>query len=83
MLTNIWSIPLTLTAQKPLSTLQQKIAIKVVTVGLHNSPKAAGYKLYNAKVDHLTESGLDDIRKTLTASYLKNVSHSGADVVVA
>ena len=59
--------------------LLNKCGDDVVTVGLDDTTKAAGHKLYNVKADHITISGPDRSRKTMTTGYTENVSHSGAD----
>jgi hypothetical protein len=51
----------------------------VVTVGLDDTTKAAGHKLYDVKADHITNSGPRMPRKTMTTGYTENVSHSAAD----
>ena len=44
---------------------------KFVTIGLDDTKKASGYKLYDVKADHITVSGPDDKRKTLTTGISK------------
>ena len=51
----------------------------VVTVGLDDTTKAAGHKLYDVKADHITISGPDVPCKTMTTGCTENISHSGAD----
>ena len=51
----------------------------VVTVGLDDTTKAAGHKLYDFKADHITISSPVVPRKTMTTGYTENISHSGAD----
>ena len=55
-----------------------------VTVGLDDTTKAPGHKLYDVivKADHITISGPDVPRKTMTTGYTENISHSGADGTV-
>ena len=57
--------------------------MNVVTVGLDDTTKAAGHKLYDVKADHNTISGSDVPRKTMTTGYTENISHSGADGAAA
>ena len=51
----------------------------VVTIGLDDTKKAAGHKLYDIKADHITVKGPNQKRKSLTTGYAENSSHSGAD----
>ena len=51
----------------------------VITVGLADTTKAAGHKLFDVKADHITISGPSCERKSLTTGYTENASHSGAD----
>ena len=59
--------------------LLNKCGDHVVTVGLDDTTKVAGHKLYDVKADHITISGPARSRKTMTTGYTENVSHSGAD----
>ena len=54
----------------------------VVTVGLDDTTLTPGHKLYDVKADHITISGPDVPRKTMTTGYTENISHSGADDTV-
>lgn len=50
----------------------------VVTVGLDDTTKAAGHRLYDVKADHVTIAGGPSFkRKVLTMGYVQNTSHSG------
>ncbi|ESO85585.1 hypothetical protein LOTGIDRAFT_155073 [Lottia gigantea] len=51
----------------------------VVTVGIDDTTKAAGHKLFDIKTDHLTIAGPNHYRKSFTTGYIENVSHSGKD----
>ena len=51
----------------------------VVTVGIDDTSKAAGHKLYNVKADNITMSGKDMKRKTFTTGYSEVASKAGAD----
>ena len=51
---------------------------KVITVGLDDTTKAGGHKLYDVKADHITVSGPRE-RTFLTTGYTENISHSGQD----
>ncbi len=51
----------------------------VVTVGLDDTTKAAGHRLYDVKSDHITIAGPSGTRKSLTTGYVENVSHTGED----
>jgi len=51
----------------------------VVTVGVEDTAKAAGRRLFNAKTDHITVAGPNQSRKTFTTGYVENISHSGMD----
>ena len=51
----------------------------VVTVGLDDTTKAAGHKLYDIKTDHITVKGPNQKRKSFTTGYAENISHSGED----
>ena len=51
----------------------------VVTIGLDDTKKAAGHKLYDIKADHITIKGPNQKRKSYTTGYAENISHSGED----
>ncbi|QQP50302.1 Hypothetical protein FKW44_011259, partial [Caligus rogercresseyi] len=51
----------------------------VVTVGLGDTTKATGHKLYDVKADHITISVAGKSRKSMTTGYTENVSHFGDD----
>ena len=55
----------------------------VITVGLDDTTKAAGHKMYDVKADHITMSGPNVSQKTMTTGYSENISHSGADGAAA
>ena len=50
----------------------------VITVGLDDTTKATGHKMYNIKTDHITVYGPES-KKTLTTGFMENISHSGQD----
>ena len=52
---------------------------KVVTVGLDDTIKAAGHRMYDVKADHITIKGPSSKRLTVTTGYVENISHSGED----
>ena len=49
----------------------------VVTIGLEDTTKAAGHKLFDVKSDHTTIAGPSFEKKSLTTGYIKNMLHSG------
>ena len=51
----------------------------IITIGLDDTTKAAGHKLYDVKADHITIEGPNTARKTMTTGYVENTSHSGKD----
>jgi len=56
---------------------------QVVTVGIDDTTKAAGRRLYDVKTDHITVAGPKESRRTFTTGYVENVSHSGQDAAAA
>ena len=50
----------------------------VITVGLDDTTKAAGHKMYHIKADHITVHGPEG-KKSLTTGFMENISHSGKD----
>ena len=50
----------------------------VITVGLDDTTKAAGHKLFDIKADHITVQGPSG-KKILTTGFMENKSHSGED----
>lgn len=52
---------------------------KIVTVGLDDTTKAAGHRMYDVKADHITIKGPSSKRISLTTGYVENISHSGED----
>ena len=50
----------------------------VITVGLDDTTKAAGHKMYDIKADHITVHGPEG-KKSLTTGFMENISHSGED----
>ena len=52
---------------------------KVVTVGLDDTTKAAGHRMYDVKADHITIKGPSSKKLTVTTGYVENISHSGED----
>jgi len=50
---------------------------QVVTVGVDDTTKAAGRRLYDVKTDHIAVAGPSKSRRTFTTGYVENVSHSG------
>ena len=55
----------------------------VVTVGIDDTVKAAGRRLYDVKTDHITVSGPNQARRILTTGYSENISHTGLDAAQA
>ena len=55
----------------------------IITVGLDDTTKAAGHKLYDVKADHITSDGPSGHKKTMTTGYVENISHSGTDGATA
>ena len=72
-----------LNLKKAAEYLVKKNNDEVVRIGLGDTTKADGYKLYDVKADHITVSSPDDKCKTLTTGYLENVIHSGEDGTAA
>lgn len=72
-----------LNLKKAAEYLIAKNCDEVVTIGLDNTTKAAGHKLYDVKADHITVSASDGKRKILTTGYLENTNHCGADSATA
>ena len=52
---------------------------KIVTIGLDDTTKAAGHRMYDVKADHITIKGPSSKRISLTTGYVENISHSGED----
>ena len=50
----------------------------VITVGLDDTTKAAGHKMYDIKADYITVHGPEG-KKSLTTGFMENISHSGED----
>ena len=55
----------------------------IITIGLDDTAKAAGHKLYDVKADHITIEGPNTARKTMITGYVENTSHSGKDAASA
>ena len=74
-----------LNLKKAAENLTTKNNNEFVTIGLDDSMKATGYKLYDVKADHIIVSGPDSKRKTLSniSKISQNVSHIGADGAAA
>ena len=51
----------------------------VITVGLDDTTKAAGHRLYDIKTDHITVKSKSQKREFLTTGYSENISHTGKD----
>ena len=52
----------------------------VITVGLaDDTTKAAGHRLYDIKIDHITVKSKSQKRQFLTTGYSENISHTGKD----
>ena len=51
----------------------------VITVGLDDTSKAAGHRMYDVKTDHITFKSETEPRKFLTTGYKENISHAGID----
>lgn len=62
--------------------LLNKDANTVITVGLDDTKKAAGRRLYDVKTDHITAISETE-RKTMTTGYIENISHAGAEGAAA
>ena len=56
---------------------------EVMTVGIDDTVKAAGRRLYDVKTDHITVSGPNQPRRILTTGYSENISHKGIDAAQA
>ena len=52
---------------------------KVVTVGLDDTTKAVGLRMYDVKAYHITIKGPSGKKISLTTGYVENISHSGRD----
>ena len=50
----------------------------VITVGLDDTTKAAGRKMYDIKADHITVHEPEG-KKSLTTGFMESISHSGED----
>ena len=50
----------------------------VITVGLDDTTKAAGHKMYDIKADHITVHRPEG-KKSLTTGFMESISHSGED----
>ena len=57
-----------------------EISDNMITVGLNDTTKAAGHRLFSIKADHITVAGPTTGKKTFTTGYVENPSHSGEDV---
>ena len=53
----------------------------VIAIGLDDTTKAAGHKMYDIKADHITVHGPEG-KKSLTTGFMENISHSGEDSAV-
>ena len=51
----------------------------VVVVGLDDTTKAAGHRMYNIKTDHITIIDPNKQKRTVTTGYTEDASHSGSD----
>ena len=50
----------------------------VIRVGLDDTTKAAGHKMYHIEADHITVYGPEG-KISLTTGFMENISHSGKD----
>ena len=55
----------------------------VVTVGLDDTTKAAGHRMYDVKTDHITIDGPSGQRQKMKTGYVENISHSEKDGAAA
>jgi len=55
---------------------------QVVTVGVDDTTKAAGRRLFNVKTDHITVAGPNESQKNFTTGYVENISHSRMDAAM-
>lgn len=62
--------------------LRNKSEDTVVTIGVDDTVKAAGNRLFDVKTDYITIGGPDG-KSSLTTGYTPNMSHSGADAAAA
>ena len=49
----------------------------VVTYGIDDIRKAAGFKKFDMKTNHITIIGEDKARETYTSGFYENISHKG------
>ena len=50
---------------------------QVVTYGIDDTTKAAGFKKFDMKTNHITIIGEDKTRETYTSGFYQNISHKG------
>ena len=50
---------------------------QVVTYGTDDTTKAAGFKKFDMKTNHITIIGEDKTRETYTSGFYENISHKG------
>lgn len=48
-----------------------------ITIGLDDTTKAAGHRLYDVKTDHITIKTAEGVRSFMTTGYIENSSHTG------
>ena len=52
---------------------------EVITYGFDDTTKAAGFRVFDVKTDHITINSEEMERETLTTGFTPNLSHSGQD----
>ena len=52
---------------------------EVITYGFDDATKAAGFRLFDVKTDHITINSAEMNRETFTTGFTPNLSHSGQD----
>ena len=57
----------------------QKKSSDVITYGFDDTTKAAGFRLFDVKTDHITINSAEMEKETLTTGFTPNLSHSGQD----
>ena len=57
----------------------QKKSSDIITYGFDDTTKAAGFRLFDVKTDHITINSAEMEKETLTTGFTPNLSHSGQD----
>ena len=52
---------------------------EVITYGFDDTTKAAGFRLFDVKTDHITINSAEMNRETFTTGFTPNLSYSGQD----